>query len=40
MRNQRSTFLISVLCFGYAFLYIPIVLVILYSFNDSRIVSV
>ncbi len=40
MRNQRSTFLVSVLCFGYAFLYLPIVLVILYSFNDSRILSV
>ena len=40
MNRQRSTFLISVLCFGYAFLYIPIVLVMLQSFNESRIVSV
>ena len=37
--SQRSTFLISVLCFGFAFLYIPILLVIIYSFNDSRLVS-
>jgi len=40
VNQQRSTFLISVLCFGYAFLYIPIILVMVYSFNDSRIVSV
>lgn len=40
MRPGNSTFLFTVLCFGYAFLYIPIVLVIIYSFNDSRIVSV
>ena len=40
MKKQRSTFLISVLCFGYAFLYIPIFVVMFYSFNDSRIVSI
>ena len=40
MNRQRSTFLITVLCFGYAFLYIPIIMVMIYSFNDSRIVSV
>lgn len=28
------------LCFGYAFLYVPIMLVMVYSFNDSRLVSV
>jgi len=28
------------LCFGYAFLYLPIVSVIVYSFNDSRLVAV
>jgi len=28
------------LCFGFAFLYIPIVLVIIYSFNDSKLVTV
>jgi putrescine transport system permease protein len=40
MNRQRSTFLISVLCFGYAFLYIPIILLMAYSFNDSKLVSV
>ena len=40
MSGKRSTFLLTVLCFGYAFLYIPIVMVMVYSFNDSRIVSV
>ena len=40
MNKPRSTFLLTVLCFGYAFLYIPIVMVMVYSFNDSRIVSV
>jgi len=40
MKHGPSTFVISVLCFGFAFLYVPIVLVMLYSFNDSRLVSV
>ena len=40
MNGQRSTFLLTMLCFGYAFLYIPIIMVMVYSFNDSRIVSV
>ncbi len=39
MRRQ-SRFLLSVLAFGYAFLYVPIVLVVVYSFNDSRLVTV
>ena len=38
--NQRSVFLISCLLFGYAFLYIPIFMVIIHSFNESRISSV
>ena len=38
--NQRSTFIFSMLCFGFAFLYIPIVLVIIYSFNDSKLVTI
>ena len=38
--NQRSIFLISCLLFGYAFLYIPIFMVIIHSFNESRISSV
>jgi len=40
MRHGPSTFLISVLSFGFAFLYVPIILVMLYSFNDSRLVSI
>ncbi len=40
MGNKRSTFLVSVLCFGMAFLYIPIVLLIVYSFNYSKLVPV
>ena len=38
--KRRSIFLISCLLFGYAFLYIPIFMVIVHSFNDSRISSV
>jgi len=38
--NKRSTFLISVLCFGIAFLYIPMVSLIVYSFNYSKLVPI
>jgi len=38
--KRRSTFLISSLCFGFAFLYIPIIVMIAWSFNDSRLMSV
>ena len=38
--NRQSRFVISVLAFGYAFLYVPLVLVIVYSFNDSSIATV
>ena len=37
---QRARFAFTVLCFGYAFLYVPIALVIAYSFNASRLVTV
>jgi putrescine transport system permease protein len=37
---KRSRFALSVLAFGYAFLYIPLVSVIIYSFNDSRLATV
>jgi putrescine transport system permease protein len=40
MNGKRSIFLISATCFGLAFLYIPIFLLILYSFNKSKIVPV
>jgi putrescine transport system permease protein len=38
--RQRSSFAISLLAFGYAFLYVPIAILIIYSFNDSRLVTV
>jgi putrescine transport system permease protein len=38
MKN-RGIFLMSIAAFGYAFLYIPILSVIVYSFNDSRLVT-
>ena len=38
--RQRRTFVFSCLCFGYAFLYIPIVTMIAWSFNDSRLITV
>ncbi|MBP2299249.1 ABC transporter permease subunit [Azospirillum picis] len=37
---KRIGFLSWALWFGYAFLYVPIVLLIVYSFNDSRLVTV
>jgi putrescine transport system permease protein len=40
MNQKRSLFLLSVLVFGFAFLYIPILSVIAYSFNESRLVTV
>jgi len=36
----RARFAFTMLAFGYAFLYLPIVLVIVYSFNESRLVTV
>lgn len=38
--KHRSTFPLTMLTFGYAFLYVPIAILIVYSFNDSRLVSV
>jgi putrescine transport system permease protein len=40
MNQKRSMFLLSALVFGFAFLYIPILSVIVYSFNESRLVTV
>lgn len=37
---KQSRFLISVLAFGYAFLYVPLFSVIFYSFNDSKLATV
>ncbi len=38
--SKQSRFIVSVLAFGYAFLYIPLVSVVFYSFNDSRLATV
>ena len=38
--NRRPVFLISVLCFGFAFLYIPILSMMVFSFNNSRLATV
>jgi len=38
--KKRSTFLFSVLCFGMAFLYVPMIFLMIYSFNYSKIVAV
>ena len=37
---KRSYFLVTTTVFGLAFLYIPMILLIFYSFNKSRIVPV
>ena len=37
---KQSRLIISVLAFGYAFLYIPLVSVVVYSFNDSSLATV
>jgi putrescine transport system permease protein len=38
--KRWSTFRISALAFGFAFLYVPILLMVIYSFNKSRLVTV
>ncbi|MEH7828710.1 ABC transporter permease subunit [Gemmobacter denitrificans] len=38
--KRRSTFLMTMLCFGFAFFYIPILSMIVYSFNNSRLATV
>ena len=38
--RRRPTFLITMLCFGFAFFYIPILSMIVYSFNASRLATV
>jgi len=40
VNQRRSIFLLSVVVFGFAFLYIPILSVVVYSFNESRLVTV
>ncbi len=38
--GRRSFFLPSVMALGYAFLYLPILILIIYSFNESQLVTV
>jgi putrescine transport system permease protein len=38
--NKRAAALYSALAFGYAFLYLPILLLVIYSFNASKLVTV
>ena len=38
--RRRPIFLITVMCFGFAFFYIPILSMMVYSFNGSRLVTV
>lgn len=38
--NRRPIFLITVMCFGFAFFYIPILSMMVYSFNGSRLATV
>jgi putrescine transport system permease protein len=38
--SKQSRFIVTVLSFGYAFLYVPLLLVVFYSFNNSSIATV
>ena len=38
--RRRSAFLLTCLAFGYAFFYVPIVSMIFFSFNNSRLATV
>jgi putrescine transport system permease protein len=38
--RRRPVFLITILCFGFAFFYVPILSMMVYSFNSSRLVTV
>ncbi|TVR11368.1 MAG: ABC transporter permease [Salinarimonadaceae bacterium] len=40
MRRGLSFFNVTALVFGFAFLYLPILLLMIYSFNESRLVTV
>ena len=37
--KRLSLLLMSIAAFGYALLYVPIMFVVIYSFNDSRLVT-
>lgn len=40
MQNRNSAFSWTWLCLGFAFLYMPMALMVVYSFNESRLVTV
>ena len=40
MRGRTSLFNVTTVALGLAFLYLPIAILIIYSFNDSRLVAV
>lgn len=40
MRNRFSAFNLTSLALGLAFLYLPIAILVIYSFNDSRLVTI
>ena len=40
MTGKRSIVVLSMMCFGFAFLYVPILSLIFYSFNESRLATV
>lgn len=40
MNQRRSFFILTAMAFGFAFLYVPILSMIIYSFNNSKLVTV
>jgi putrescine transport system permease protein len=40
MNNRFSWFNVTAIVFGFAFLYIPILILVIYSFNDSKLVTI
>jgi len=40
MKQNRSWVVLSAMCFGFVFLYLPLLMMIIYSFNASRLVTV
>jgi putrescine transport system permease protein len=40
MNNRFSWFNVTAIVFGFAFLYIPILILVIYSFNESKLVTV
>lgn len=40
MNGRRSVFVVTAMVLGFAFLYVPILSLIVYSFNESRLVTV